>query len=123
MVGALHVADNDLGADVSLALGQALRERRMPAAGFTLEGVELNEAWEELGLPQGASEWDNEEVLAYWLALRTSGAALQPRVKLMFVGSGNVGKSTLLHRRGQVDAAAPAADGRVQRRHPLHRWR
>ena len=94
VVGAVHVADNSLGLGTqpSLAFGQALRERQMPADGFSLDDVELSEAWEQLGLPQGASKWNNKKVLAYWHELRTSGAAVQPRVKLMLVGSGNVGK-------------------------------
>ena len=113
VVGAVHVADNKLGTQASLAFGQALRERQMPADVFSLRGVELSNAWEELGLPQGASKWNNEKVLAYWHELRTSGAAVQPRVKLMLVGSGNVGKSTLLHRlrTGEYKDSIPFTDG------------
>ena len=96
----------------TLSLGLVLRERPLPVD-LKLEGVDLRDCWKQLGLPEGASEWGNGKILAYWQELRESGAVVQPRVKLMLVGSGNVGKSTLMHRlrTGEYDDRIPFTDG------------
>ena len=109
---ALHFPKGKLTSNGAVALGEALRKWPPPAAALELTGIELSRWWKELGLPEGASGWKNEEVFEYWRQLQ-KGASVVPRAKCMFVGAGNVGKSTLRHRlqTGQYISELGMTDG------------
>jgi len=68
-----------------------------PGGKFTLHGVDLRAAAAELGLPPDARDWGNAKILAHLWDAQQQGQLVR-RVKLIFVGHGGGGKTTLVQR-------------------------
>ena len=61
-------------------------------------GIQLNSLTKELGIPVEFKEKDNKEILTYMRQQLQDGSVEVSRVKVMLVGPGEVGKTTLAHK-------------------------
>ena len=111
----LDLDRNKIGTAAIAPLGRALKDRPRPPGGtFTLKGVALRAASAELGLPPDARDWDNDKILAHLWDAQQQGQRVR-RVKLILVGHGGGGKTTLVKRlRTGAFAEQPGATDGVE---------
>ena len=97
---------NGIGAEGGAALAAALRNR--PGALQRLYGVDLSEV--DPHLPLELHGKDNKEVLNYYRDLLAGTSVVSRRCRVMLLGTGGVGKTTLAHRLVMGSPATHIAD-------------
>jgi hypothetical protein len=100
----VRVRGNSLGAEGGAALAVALRAH--PGRLHWLEGVDLCEV--DLDLPLELRDADNHDILDYYRDLLSGPGITSRRCRVMLLGNGGVGKTTLAGR--LVAGCPPAAD-------------
>ncbi len=116
MRGCVHgsLLNNDIGPEGGAAIAGALREH--PGALLYLGGVRLCEC--DLDLPLELRRADNDDILKYYRDLAPA-PIVSRRCRVMLLGTGGVGKTTLAHRLVTGGPAARPTDvthGVLQRR-------
>ncbi len=113
----VSLSSNDFGAEGGAALATALRNS--PGALQRLSGVNLSKA--DPLLPLELHRKDNKEVLNYYRDLLAAAPVVSRRCRVMLLGTGGVGKTTLAHRLVSGSPATHSADvthGVLQRTYP-----
>ena len=90
----VSLSGNDLGAEGGAALAAALRKH--PGHFKALEGFTLREV--DPDLPLELKDADNQAILNYYRDLLAGPAVISRRCRVMLLGNGGVGKTTLAHR-------------------------
>jgi hypothetical protein len=111
--------ENDIGAEGAAAIAAAVRAS--PGVLRYLQGIDLRTADPHLPLELKASE--NWPILEFYRDLLRSDAVVSRRVRVMLLGVGGVGKTTLANRLASGapdDAVVPVTHGALQRTCMLH---
>jgi hypothetical protein len=106
--------DTDIGAEGAAAIAAAVRAS--PGVLRDLKGIDLRTADPHLPLELRAS--DNRHILDFYRDLLRSDAVVSRRVRVMLLGVGGVGKTTLANRLASGapdDAVVPVTHGALQR--------
>ncbi len=102
-VGVVSLDGNSIGAEGAAAIARSLREH--PGALRELHGLELCTA--DPDLPLELKRSDNAAILSYYRDL-SPGTVVSRRCRLMLLGTGGSGKTTLARR---LATGAPVAEG------------